>query len=198
MLHSVNYSPPQVGPYEKADEKTVAGLVSFYQSLANKYKSGVELTRTYFKRGVSTEHQMLWAKLPNIVEWCQPRGVNPTHFVRAQFELWHKTTKIQDSFPTPRFMAVTEVTVKRYVAWKAKRKSLISATVQTTTDSFKVLMASLKRNRPTLTEEEFFTDLLLIKMAPPDAVKAHPIFMQLRSSGFYDDEYSQLVLKDYL
>lgn len=186
MLKNLNSEP---------DPAVVAGMISVYEGLVRKFETS-GMPRTYFRAGENIQAQMLWKKMSAILTYCEPRKIPPMHFLTAQFEMWRGGPDA-GSYPSPRFIGVSDTCIKRFQQWRGKRRSLITATIETIDHTIHAVIDAVLRNRPGMTEEDFFQDPLLVRLLPP-AARDHPLFKKAVEDGIYDEPTSQLMLAGYL
>lgn len=182
-------------------DATVASALSYYDSLTKQFGPKALHIR-HFTPGRNLSEGQLWQKLSTVVNWCQEHGIPPMDFIRAQFECWkvspHPKAKGL-SYPTPRYIGITESCVNRYKVWCAKSTSHRNSVRQTVPEYVSQVISSTLSARPDLHgEEDFFRDPVLVRLLPPEAVKSHPVFQKLEASGAYADPLSRLMLRDVL
>ena len=176
------------GPASKKHLEVV-GLANYYEALVRQNRHTF-VRRTLSKKATST----LYRKCEEIHDYCTQHRVDPMAFIRAQFDGWRDNRgRHVGSFPTLRWLGVTNATVERYVWNMARTNSDVE--VSTPVDIGLAMLRSFCRTR---TEDAVFHDPLSVRALPVDFVVNHPKFIAAKAEGRYSHPMAKMILKDYL
>ena len=180
----------------KPEPHVIAGLGSLYEMYVRQ-RCGSTWAPRYFVPGPTARTQLLWLRLEAVASWCTAHGVPPADFVVAQFDMW-RAPKGCGPYPTPRYISDSEACVARYQRWAARANTAPTVLSPAATESARFTVDSVLRNRPGMTEADFWADPFCVAMVPPEAARGNDNFHTAVDSGVHSSLLAQAMLAEHL
>lgn len=183
-------------PPNAPEPHVVAGLISLYETYVSQ-RAGSAWVPRYFVPGPNARNQLLWQRMAAIATWCHAKGVPPADFVVAQFDMW-RPPKGCGPYPTPRYISDSATCIERYRRWASRASTAASVQAPDLNEATQETLNSVLRNRPGMTEADFWADPFCVVLVPPDAARQSEGFHAAVEAGVHSSVLAQAMLAEHL